>query len=207
MEAYVDDIMVNTRQIESFIHDLREAFDKLKTNDIKINMKKCDFGIPGGMMLCFLVSKRGIEAYLEKVFAITNMELIRDLKGVQWVMGCLASLNRFVSCLGKRGLPLYKLLRKVDRFEWSVEAHEALDSLKSLFTRAPFLVPLKDKDPLLLYVVGTAQVVSLVLVVERQEGEGTRLLQHPIYFISEVLTGTKNHYPPGTKIIVRRSDH
>lgn len=47
----------------------------------------------------------------------------------------------------------------------------------------------------MLYVAGTTQVVSLVLVVERQEGEGLRPLQRPVYFLSEVLTVTKICYP------------
>jgi hypothetical protein len=37
-------------------------------------------------------------------------------------MGCLASLNRFVSDIEERDLPLYKLLRKADPLEWSAKA-------------------------------------------------------------------------------------
>jgi hypothetical protein len=37
-------------------------------------------------------------------------------------MGCLATLSRFISCLGERGLPLYRLLRKTERFTWTPEA-------------------------------------------------------------------------------------
>jgi hypothetical protein len=79
----------------------------------------------------------------------------------------LASLSRFMSCLRERGLPLYKLLRKDDLFKGLAEAQDALDSLKSLLTRAPILVPLKNKEPLLLYIAWTTKGVSLVLVVER----------------------------------------
>jgi hypothetical protein len=31
-------------------------------------------------------------------------------------MGCLAALSRFISRLGEKGLPLYHLLRKAERF-------------------------------------------------------------------------------------------
>jgi hypothetical protein len=55
---------------------------------------------------------------------------ITDLKGVQWVMGCLASLSRFISCHGECGLPLHKLLQKTDGFECMVEIQTALYSLK-----------------------------------------------------------------------------
>jgi hypothetical protein len=56
-------------------------------------------------------------------------------------MGCLAALSRFISRLGEKGLPLYRLLRKAERFTWTPEAEEALRNLKALFTNAPILVP------------------------------------------------------------------
>ena len=75
-------------------------------------------------------------------------------------------LSRFISCLDEQGLPLYQLLKKVDHFEWMIEAQEALDVVKQLLTKAPILVPLTDGEPLLLYIVATTQVVSAALVVE-----------------------------------------
>jgi hypothetical protein len=41
------------------------------------------------MHLGFIVSEQGIEANLEKVSAITNMGPIKEVKGVQQIMGCL----------------------------------------------------------------------------------------------------------------------
>jgi hypothetical protein len=68
------------------------------------------------MLLGFIVSERGIEANPEKVSAIANMGPIHSLKGVQRIMGCLASLSRFISRLWEKGLPLYRLLRKTEHF-------------------------------------------------------------------------------------------
>ena len=84
-------------------------------------------------------------------------------------MGCLASLSRFISRLGEKGLPLYRLLRKIELFTWTPEAQEALDKLKALLTHTPILTPPADGEPLYLYVAATTQVVSAVVVVERQE--------------------------------------
>jgi hypothetical protein len=61
---------------------------------------------------------------------------IKDLKGVQRVMGCLAALSRFISRLGERGLPLYRLLRKAECFTWTPEAEEALGNLKAVGAKA-----------------------------------------------------------------------
>ena len=143
----------------------------------------------------FIVSQRGIEPNHEKVEAIRRMGPIRDLKGVQRVMGCLAALSCFISRLGEKGLPLYRLLRKTERFSWTPEAQEALDRLKASLTHAPILTPPIDGEPLYLYVAATTQVVSAAIVVERQEEGHALPVQRPLYYISEVLSETKTRYP------------
>jgi hypothetical protein len=49
------------------------------------------------MLLGFVMSKRGIEASPEKISDIMDMGLIKNLKGVQRVTGCLAALSRFIA--------------------------------------------------------------------------------------------------------------
>jgi hypothetical protein len=68
------------------------------------------------MLLGYIVFQRGIDPNPEKVAALERIGPIRDLKGVQKVLGCLATLNRFISRLGEKGLPLYRLLKKHERF-------------------------------------------------------------------------------------------
>ena len=92
-------------------------------------------------------------------------------------------------------MPLYRLLRKTERFLWTPEAQEALDKLKASLTRAPILTPLLDSEPLYLYMAATTQVVSAAIVVERQEEGHALPVQRPVCFISEVLSETKTRYP------------
>jgi ribonuclease HI len=148
VEAYVDDIVVKTRKASDLLSDLETTFKCLRAKGVKLNPEKCVFGVPRGMLLGFIVSERGIEANPEKIAAITNMGPIKDLKGVQRVMGCLAALSRFISRLGEKGLPLYRLLRKTERFTWTPEAEEALRNLKVLLSNAPILVPPCSRSPL-----------------------------------------------------------
>jgi ribonuclease HI len=191
IEAYIDDIVVKTRKAS----DLETTFRCLKAKGVKLNPEKCIFGVPRGMLLGFIVSERGIEANPENIAAINNMDPIKDLKGVQRVMGCLAALSRFISRLGERGLPLYRLLRKTERFTWTPEAEEALRNLKALLTNAPIPVPPAAGEALLIYVVATTQVVSAAIVVERREEGHALPVQRPVYFITEVLSETKIRYP------------
>jgi hypothetical protein len=146
VEAYVDDIIVKTTKASDLLSDLETTFKFLRAKGVKLNPEKCVFGVPWGMLLGFIVFERGIEANPEKIAAITNMGPIKDLRGVQRVMGCLAALSRFISRLGEKGLPLYRLLRKTERFTWTPAAKEALGNLKALLSNAPILVPpLREK--------------------------------------------------------------
>jgi hypothetical protein len=126
---------------------------------------------------------------------------IRDLKGVQKVLGCLAALSRFISRLGEKGLPLYRLLKNHERFSWTVEAQEALDKLKVTLAHAPVLTPPQDSEPMYLYMAATTQVVSAVIVVERTEDGHALPVQRPVYYISEVLFKTKARYPQVQKLL------
>ena len=101
VEAYVDDIVVKSKRTDHLVADLEQTFVKLRANGIKLNPEKCVFGVPRGMLLGFIVSERGIEANSEKISSITRMGLIQNIKGVQRITGCLAALNRFISCLGE----------------------------------------------------------------------------------------------------------
>jgi hypothetical protein len=116
VEACVDDIVVKTRKSDDLVNDLRIAFGCLRANRVKLNPEKYVFGVPRGMLLGYIVSQQGIEANPEKVAALERMGPIRDLKGVQRVLGCLAALSRFISRLGEKGLPLYRLLKKHEWF-------------------------------------------------------------------------------------------
>jgi hypothetical protein len=62
-------------------------------------------------------------------------------------MGCLVALSRFISRLGEKGLPLYRLLRKTECFVWTLEAEEALKNLNRLLSNAPILVPPPKGSP------------------------------------------------------------
>ena len=116
VEAYVDDIVVKSRKTDDLVTNLKIVFNCLRAKGVKLNPEKCVFGVPRGMLLGFIVSQRGIEPNPEKVEAIRWMGPIRDLKGVQRVMGCLAALSRFISRFGEKSLPLYRLLRKTECF-------------------------------------------------------------------------------------------
>jgi hypothetical protein len=103
----------------------------------------------------------------------------------------MAALNCFISRLGKKGLPFFKLLKKIGKFEWIEETKEAFKSLKAYLTSSPVLMPPKKHEDMMLYIAVTSMVVSTAIVVQREEEGHVYKVQRPIYYISEVLSDSK----------------
>ena len=181
-------------------------FVNLRRFNIRLNLKKCVFGVSKGKLQGYIVSKHSIEANPKKITAISNMGPIRNIKGVQRLTSSLAALSRFISQLGEWGMPLYKILKKMDAFVWTEEAQEALESLKASLTSAPILIAPEQGEPLFLYVVASNQVVSAALVVEREEPGHHLKVQRPVYFIEEVLSDPQGLVPLGAKTPIRHVD-
>jgi hypothetical protein len=62
------------------------------------------------------------------------------IKDVQKLTGCMAALNRFISKLGERGLPFFKLLKHQKKFVWTPKADQALAQLKDFISKPPVLM-------------------------------------------------------------------
>jgi hypothetical protein len=123
------------------------------------------------------------------------------IKDVQKLTGCMAALNRFISKLGERGLPFFKLLKHQEKFVWTPEADQALAQLKDFLSKPPVLTAPRKGEQLLLYLAATTHVVSTVFIVERQEDGHAYPVQRPVYFISEVLLKSKARYQLVQKLL------
>ena len=142
----------------------------------------------------FIVSGRGIEDNPAKIRALSQLDIPKDLKQIQKLTGCMAALSRFISRLGEKALPLYRLLRRTEHFEWTDAATAGLDEIKAILVTNPVLAALITGEPMLLYIAATHQVVSAVLVVKRETDGHKFPLQKPVYYVSTVLSPCKSRY-------------
>jgi hypothetical protein len=128
------------------------------------------------------------------------MQLPKMLQHVQQLTGHLAALSRFISKLGEKALPFYRLLWKTDKFTWTEEVQATFDDLKRRLSTSPVLVTPRDKEPMLLYIAATYQVVSSALVVEHVEDGKEHGVQRPVYYLSVLLSPTMQRYPHYQKL-------
>jgi hypothetical protein len=70
VEVYIDDIVVKLAEFSSHLADLRKAFDKMCRYGLKMNPRKCAFGVSAGKFLGFVIHEHGIEIDPDQIKSI-----------------------------------------------------------------------------------------------------------------------------------------
>lgn len=183
IEAYVNDLLVKSEIVSTFIFDLREVFQVLSNSPMLLNPKKCIFNMKSGKFLGYLVSSWEIEANLDKVNAIRDMTLLRSVKDVQKLVSRLVVLNPFLSKSSQCGLLFFKTSKKVDKFKWDSQCQETFDQLNDHLMSLPMLISLTSGETLFMYLAMADEAISVVLIKEQS------IVQHLVYYVSRALHG------------------
>lgn len=97
MEVYVDDMIAKSQKREDHLVNVGKIFDRLDKFKLRLNPKKCVFGVTEGKLLGFIVSERGISVDPAKAQAIIDMPPPKTEKEVRGFLGRLQYISRFVA--------------------------------------------------------------------------------------------------------------
>ncbi|GJX21037.1 reverse transcriptase domain-containing protein [Tanacetum coccineum] len=120
----------------SLLRDIAETFENLKAINMKLNPKKCSFGVEEGKFLGYMVTSEGIRANPKKTKAISDLTSPKTMKKCKSLSGKLASLNRFLAKSAERALPFFNTLKNITKenkheYRWTPEAEEAFQQMKA----------------------------------------------------------------------------
>ncbi|GKB43446.1 reverse transcriptase domain-containing protein, partial [Tanacetum coccineum] len=171
LEVYVDDLVIKIHTEDEIVRDIEETFKTLREINMKLNPKKCTFGVEEGMFLGYKVNSKGLKVCPDKVDAVLSLPSPKCLKDVQKLNGKLASLNRFLAKSAEKSLPFFKTLKKCTKksdFHWTMEAEETFKQMKQLIAELPMLTEPIKKEELIVYLAAAKEIVSAVLMMERE---------------------------------------
>ena len=89
VEVYVDDMIIKSRGRAYHLASLEKFFERIRRFRLRLNTRKCTFGVTSGKLLGHIVSKCGIEVDLEKIRAILDIPAPRTEKDIRGFLGGL----------------------------------------------------------------------------------------------------------------------
>jgi hypothetical protein len=119
--AYIDDIIIFSQTWKEHLEHIELALKRLKTANLKIRLKKCYFGKRSADYLGFVISGEGIRSNPAKVIQVQKMSPPANLSEVRAFLGMVGYYSKFVPDLSKIALPLYQLMRKDIKFNWTTQ--------------------------------------------------------------------------------------
>jgi hypothetical protein len=111
MEVYIDDIVVKSAEFSSHIADLRKAFDKMCWYGLKMNPRKCAFGVSASMFLGFIIHEHGIEIDPNRIKSIRKVGPPTYKLEMQKFLDKVNCLRRFISNLAEKISAFTPILR------------------------------------------------------------------------------------------------
>ena len=82
MKAYIDDMVVKSKQIKEHLADLGETFSVLREHKLRLNASKCSFGVSSSKFLGYMITHCGIEVNPEQIKAINSLHPLWNPKEV-----------------------------------------------------------------------------------------------------------------------------
>ena len=119
VEVYVDDMIVKFKGRADHLAALQKFFERIRQFRLRLNPKKCTFGVTSGKLLGHIVSEHGIAVDPEKTKAILDMPATKTEKEIIGFLGRLQYISRFIARLTDICEPIFRLLRENQPMVWN----------------------------------------------------------------------------------------
>ena len=186
---YLDDILIHSKDINQHLVHLKQVFQTLQSENVKLKISKCQFAQSEVHYLGHIVSKNKIQPLNDNTKSINEFPPPNNIKSVQRFLGKVNFYHKFIPNAPTLLAPLYQLLKKNQKFTWTKDCEEAFQKVKTFLMKQPVLAIYNPNVPCYLYTDASRVGIGAVL---KQPQTDKQL--HPIgYFSKKLLQYQKNY--------------
>ncbi|KAF1330455.1 reverse transcriptase, partial [Globisporangium splendens] len=194
--SYFDDIFVHSKttngksDVDVHLDHLRQVFQVMRENKLYANLKKCMFFAPEIPVLGCFVGKSGVRVDPEKVKAIDDWPVPKNVKQLRQWLGLANYLHKYTRNYAALVQPLTQLLKKDVEWKWSKDHETAFAEVKRSLREAPVLaLPNHDKP---FHVVCDASDYAIGCALMQHDDEGH---ERVVSYQSRQLRPAERNYP------------
>jgi hypothetical protein len=186
---YLDEIIMFSKSDRDHCHYLKKVFLKCRRFGLSLNPKKFLFAMKEGKLLGHIVSVEGVRIDPSKVEAIWSLSFPRSKKEVQYFLGKINFLRRFISNFIELVNHITTMLRKGNEVKWTTESRNYFGQIKRDLIEAHFLIIPNYSKEFLIFYFSSSDTLAIFLLQKNTEG-----LEKPISFFSRALRDVKMRY-------------
>ena len=187
--VFIDDVIMGTETEEGHDELVVEVIKRLEENDLYVKPEKCKWKVKEVEFLGVIIGLEGIKMEKEKVKGVLEWLIPKSIKDVQKFLGLANYYRQFIKGFATVARPLYNLVKKDKKWEWTEKEKKAFRELKERFTKEPVLAALDINKKMRMEVDASDYATGGVLLMECEDG-----LWRPVAFLSKSLNGAKRNY-------------
>jgi hypothetical protein len=159
---------------EEHLKHLRRAFQKCRKFGILLNSMKSNFSMEEGKLLGHIISKEGIKVDPDRVEGISKIFIPRSKKEVQYFLGKVNILRRFITNLAEIIKYITNMLKKGNEIKWTLEGIKSFEYIKVALTKALILAnPNFENNFILFSFASEHTIIGVLLQKDDQNFEKT----------------------------------
>lgn len=144
--VFLDDILIYNHSLEEHISHLQQVLEVLRNNKLYLKSSKCTFAQQSLEYLGHIISHKGVATDQSKIQDMLNWLVPTNMTELRAFLGLTGYYRKFVKNYGILAKPLTNLLR-LKHFEWTSQAQQAFDYLKTAMTTTLVLALPNFKAP------------------------------------------------------------
>jgi len=187
--VFIDDVIVGIEDEEGHDELVAEIVKRLKENDLYVKPEKYKWKVREVGFLGVVIGPERIKIEEEKVKGVSDWPTSKRVKDVQKFLGLANYYHRLIEGFALIARPLYDIVRKDQKWNWTEKQEGAFRELKEQFTRKPVLAALDLDKKMRIEVDVLDYATKGVLSMEREDG-----LWRLVAFLSKSLNKTKRNY-------------
>ena len=185
--VYLDDILICAPSVEKQLELMKQVLKKLADANVKLNIEKCLIDVPQLEYLGYTISKLGISPSKEKLKAVLEAPVPKNVSELQSFIGLVTYYSRFIKNFSEMLSPLYDLLKKNTKWFWSQKCTASFEKCKKSLGTPQVLATFKGEQ---LIIEADASPTGVGAVLLQVEGG----VERPVCFASKRLSEAERNY-------------
>ena len=187
--CFVDDILIAGKDEAEHLVRLKAELKVIQENGLIIRKDKCRFAVNSVEYLGFRIDGNGIHMTQDKIAAIKNAKVPEKVDELKTFMGLVTFCNRFIQNLATIAQPLYALLKKDVKWDWTDKCQRSVADIKEEILSPRFLTHYSPSKPVKLIYDASSHGIAAVIAHVMPNGT-----ERPIAFASRSLNQAERNY-------------